>query len=316
MPKFSSRFLQFAAASLALAFAPVVHAEFKFEKGDRVAIIGNATAGRLQYDSWLETFLQAALPKHELVIRNLAFPGDTVDKRPRNKGFMSAEDYLKHVAADVIFVFFGYNESFAGEKGISEFKKKLGEMVESYRGLKPNGEGEPRFVLFSPIAHEDLGDPDLPDGSANNARLALYTKAIQEVAEEKKVAFMDIFGPTKELYDTHEAPLTINGIHLNEHGDRYLAQVITEGLLGNDATGNSPDDALRDAVKDKDWHWFNRYRATDGNDVWGGRSTLKFVDGQTNREVLMHELAMIDAMTDNRDRRIWARAGWRCSDRR
>ena len=68
----------------------------------------NATAGRLQYDSWLETFLQTALPKHELVIRNLAFPGDTVDKRPRNKGFMAAEDYLKHVAADVIFVFFGY----------------------------------------------------------------------------------------------------------------------------------------------------------------------------------------------------------------
>ena len=107
MSKSSRRFIQFAAASIALAFTPAIQAEFKFEQGDRVAIIGNATAGRLQYDSWLETFLQTALPKHELVIRNLAFPGDTVDKRPRNKGFMAAEDYLKHVAADVIFVFFG-----------------------------------------------------------------------------------------------------------------------------------------------------------------------------------------------------------------
>ena len=34
---------------------------------------------------------------------------------------------------------------------------------------------------------------------------------------------------------------------------------------------------------DKNWHWFNRYRATDGNDVWGGRSHLRFTDGQTNR---------------------------------
>ena len=308
MLKSSRRFIQFAAASIALAFTPAIQAEFKFEQGDRVAIIGNATAGRLQYDSWLETFLQTALPKHELVIRNLAFPGDTVDKRPRNKGFMAAEDYLKHVAADVIFVFFGYNESFAGQDGVSDFKKKLSDMIESYRGLKPNGETEPRFVLFSPIAHEDLDDPDLPDGSANNVRLAVYSKAIQEVAGEKKVTFMDIFEPTKKLYDTHDAPLTINGIHLNEQGDRYLAQAITEGLLGKAAAESSPSDALREAVKDKDWHWFNRYRATDGNDVWGGRSTLKFVDDQTNREVLMHELAMIDVMTDNRDRRIWARA--------
>jgi hypothetical protein len=33
--------------------------------------------------------------------------------------------------------------------------------------------------------------------------------------------------------------------------------------------------------------------------------TLKFVQGQTNREVLMHELIMFDIMTANRDLRIW-----------
>ena len=27
---------------------------------------------------------------------------------------------------------------------------------------------------------------------------------------------------------------------------------------------------LRGAVLDKNWHWHNRYRATDGNDIWGG----------------------------------------------
>ena len=36
----------------------------------------------------------------------------------------------------------------------------------------------------------------------------------------------------------------------------------------------------------KNWHWHNRYRATDGNDIWGGRSTLTFVDGQSNADVL------------------------------
>jgi hypothetical protein len=38
-------------------------------------------------------------------------------------------------------------------------------------------------VLFSPIAHEDLKNPDLPDGRENNERLALYTRAMAEVAK-------------------------------------------------------------------------------------------------------------------------------------
>ncbi|NBP81319.1 hypothetical protein EBU58_11525, partial [bacterium] len=66
-----------------------------------------------------------------------------------------------------------------------------------------------------------------------------------------------------------------------------------------------------DAVTDKNWHWHNRYRATDGNDIWGGRSTLTFVDGQSNAEVLKHELVMLDVMTANRDPVIWAAAAGR-----
>ena len=65
---------------------------------------------------------------------------------------------------------------------------------------------------------------------------------------------------------------------------------------------------LYSAVQDKNWHWHNRYRATDGNDIWGGRSTLTFVDGQSNADVLKHELAMLDVMTANRDKAIWAAA--------
>ena len=37
---------------------------------------------------------------------------------------------------------------------------------------KYNGKSPPRLVLFSPIAHEDLKDRNLPDGTANNKRLA------------------------------------------------------------------------------------------------------------------------------------------------
>jgi putative membrane-bound dehydrogenase-like protein len=68
---------------------------------------------------------------------------------------------------------------------------------------------------------------------------------------------------------------------------------------------------LRQAVLEKDLHWWNRYRASDGNDIWGGRSTLTFVNNQSNADVLQPELAMLDVMTANREERVWARAAGR-----
>ena len=169
------------AASLCITLS--ARAEFAFQKGDRIAIVGNALAARMQHHGWMEAMLQQQLADNQLVFRNLGFPGDTVTKRPRSKDFTTPEEYLKHVEADVIFVMFGYNESFEGEAGLEAFKNDLSEMIERYRALKPNGESAPRFVLFSPIAHENLEDANLPDGSANNARLALYSQAISNVAK-------------------------------------------------------------------------------------------------------------------------------------
>ena len=54
--------------------------------------------------------------------------------------------------------------------------------------------------------------------------------------------------------------------------------------------------------------WFRRYRTTDGYSIYGGRADLKFVDGQTNRVVAQREMEVLDVMTANRDKRIWAMA--------
>ncbi len=305
----NTRRLTMVSILLALAVSAFpARAKFEFEKGDRVAMIGGGLADRMQHHGWLETLVQGSLPESELVFRNMAFPGDDVDYRPRNANFTSPEDYLKLVGADVIFVFFGYNESFDGAAGVEEFKEKYGAMIDAYRELKPNGE-RPRFVLFSPIAHENLGDRNLPDGAANNKRLVLYSRAVAEVAKAKGEMFVDLFVASQHLYNDSETPLTINGIHLNEEGNRLLAEVMAEALLGKKVASSSISGRVRGAVIDKNWHWYNRYRATDGNDVWGGRSTLKFVNDQTNAEVLQHELTMLDVMTANRDRNIWSIAG-------
>jgi len=288
-----------------VSMTPQGQCQLQIKDGDRIALIGNSLASRMQYSGWLETMLQSQSEGKQLVMRNLGFPGDQVGKRPRNKGFMTPEEYLTHCEADVIFAMFGYNESFAGEAGLEAFSKSTVDMIDRYRDLKPNGESEPVIILFSPIAHEDLKDRNMPDGVENNARLAFYTAALRQVAVEKNVTFVDLFAASQALYQASDKPLTLNGIHLNDEGNRLVGQFIASTLLNTTVSATSHLEALRQLVLDKNVHWFNRYRATDGNDVWGGRSTLKFVNEQTNREVLMHELIQLDIMTANRDLRIW-----------
>ncbi|MFT5126789.1 MAG: azurin/lysophospholipase L1-like esterase [Rhodothermales bacterium] len=293
-------------ATLALVLGAVqATAEFAFQKGDKIAIIGSGLADRMQHDGWLETLLQSANPGKDLVFRNLGFTGDTVTHRKRNKGFSSPEAHLELCKADVIFVMFGYNESFSNKP--DDYKKQLVDMSRKYQALKPNGKSAPRIVLFSPIAHENLRDPNFPSGASNNVRLKAYAAATAAAAEEVGGTYVDLFTPSQARYAKAAKPLTINGIHLNAEGNRHIAEIAAESLVGK-PVNSSTVSALRDSVVDKNWHWFNRYRATDGNDIWGGRSGLKFYEGQNNAVVLKHELVMFDVMTANRDKQVWARA--------
>ena len=300
------------AALLAVAITSVGTAQagepvpFKFEKGDVVSIIGNGLPDRMQHDAWTETLLQDSLRGQQVRFRNMSFSGDTVDKKPRNKGFTPEDAYLQHVKPSVIFAMFGYNESYEGPGGADSYRQKLVDMCARLKALKPNG-SEPRIVLFSPIAFEKTGDPNLPVGDTQNANLAAYTDATRRAAGEAGVAYVDLYTPTFQLFESDATRYTLNGVHLNEAGDRKLADIMHTALIGKPHRGGDLD-RLRGAVKDKNWHWHNRYRATDGNDIWGGRSGLKFVDNQTNAEVLKHELVMLDVMTANRDTSIWAAA--------
>ncbi len=279
---------------------------FTFQKGETIAIVGSGLADRMQHDGWMETLLQSALAGQQVRFRDMSTSGDRPGNYPRSSGQISMTAYLQHVKADAVFAFFGYNESFDGKP--DDYKKQLLDFVKKTRGSKANGKTFPRIVLFSPIAHEDTRNPNVPDGKAHNVQLEAYTKATEAAAKEAGVAFVDLFHPSQELFKAAKTPLTINGAHLSEDGNRQLAEVITKALLGKQVSSSPSLDPLREAVLDKNLHWWNRYHASDGNDVWGSRSTLSFVDGQTNAVVLQHELTMLDVMTANRDARVWSRA--------
>ena len=281
--------------------------QIQLQENDRIVIIGNGAAERMQHHGWFETYLQIETAGKNIRLRNHGFSGDRINHRPRNSGFTSADDYLSISQADVIIAMFGYNESFDSDP--AAYEKLLSDWIAETREKKYNGKSAPRIVLVSPLAHENLNNPNLPDGRNNNMRLAAYAEATRAAAAASECGYIDLFAISKKLYAASDDYLTQDGIHPTVGGSHSIGIELVWSLLGEKPdVANSNATAIYKSVLDKNLHWFNRYRATDGNDVWGSRSTLSFTDGQTNADVLQHELTQLDVMTANRDKVIWAAA--------
>ena len=301
----------------------------QLRQGDHLAIVGSGLADRQQHHGWLEALIHRTHPKSGLTIRNLGFAGDEINVHPRSADVPPIEYFLAmkkgkvtadgkpgvvyqagaDFGAEVIFAYWGFNESFRGPAGLEPFKRDLADYLDAQLAAKYNGESAPRLVLFSPIAHENLKSPDFSDGEANNANLALYTAAMAEVAKAKGVPFVDLFTPSRELFAKASTPLTINGIHLTEEGDRQLAPVQFKALFGTapPAVTDPQVAKIRAAVIVKNTEWHHRYRTVDQFNIYGDRSRGSY-EGVTNAETLGQEMAQRDVKTANRDRRVWALA--------
>jgi putative heme-binding domain-containing protein len=279
---------------------------FQFQPDQHICIVGNTLAERMQHDAWLESMLHARLPEHRLVIRNLGYSADTLKTRLRSAGFGSPDEHLNRNKADVIFMMFGFGESFAGEAGLEQFKADYTAEIKRMQQQKYNGKSAPQLILVSPVAHENLKRLNFPDGSENNVRLDLYTQAIRDVAAANNLPFVDLFHFTQASYPMAVQPWTINGVHLNEFGNQQVARQIVDTLLGPKSLDAGKLEKIRTAVQDKNFYWFNLYRTTDGFSIFGGRADLEFVNRQTNRDVMQRELEVLQEMTDFRDPKIWA----------
>ena len=308
----------------------------ELKAGDHVAIVGSGLADRQQHHGWLETLIHGAFPDLELTVRNLGFATDEVNLHPRSDEVPTTEYFLNMKKGDlvtkvgntevtykagtdfhanVILAYWGFNESFRGEAGLADFRKNLDEYLKKLAGTD-FGKGQPRVVLLSPIAHENLRSDNFPDGRANNVNLALYTAAMAEVAAANKVPFVNLYAISKELYRQASSPLTINGIHLSEAGDKALAPEQFKALFGIRPPSDEDDRLarIRQAVLDKNREWHHRYRTVDQYNIYGGRSRIVYQDasgktsGFTNAMIVGEEMAQRDVKTANRDRLIWVLA--------
>ena len=86
------------------------------KKGDRIILIGNTLAERMQYYSHFETLLHSRFPDLELVFHNLGYSADELKLRPRQAHFNDHGHTLEDEKPDVLIAVFGFNESFAGPR--------------------------------------------------------------------------------------------------------------------------------------------------------------------------------------------------------
>ena len=296
---------------VSLALLPVTSAraaEVVLRKGDRICLVGNTLGERMQHHNYWETLLHQRFPQHELVVRNLCFPADEINIRPRSQNFGSPDDHLKHSRADLVLYFFGFNESFRGRAHIESFVRELRELVERTKTQDYSGRGPARVVLVSPIAVENVANPHISDAAQRNEVLAAYTQAMRQVALDTDVSFADVFLPTKRLFEESGEPLTLNSVHLNASGYNKFAHFLDRALFGKAGAPGPVSQNLKEEVDDKSFHWWHRYRAVNGYSIYGKRGEAGFEGTYRNREVMERERAILDQMCDNRDRRIWALA--------
>lgn len=292
------------------------------QQGEKIVIIGNTQAERMQYFGHWETLLHARHADKKLVVRNLGYSGDTITIRLRSQDFQDHGHTLADHQPDVILACFGFNESFAGAAGVDKFKKDLATFLADLKQLKypsqtfdrgsskpkfqdksaPAGSKVPRIVLISPFANEDLRDRAIAAATMNNENLALYTAAMAEVSKANDVPFVDLFAATKAAASA-ELPNTFNGVHVTEEGEQRIGAILDELLFGPRPT-NLVDTAglaaLRKEVQEKNLQFWYDYRAINGYYIYGGR---KKPFGVVNYPA---EFAKLRKMIEVRDQRVWA----------
>ena len=216
---------------LAVLAAPAVAEPFELKDGDRVVLVGGALIEREQRYGYWEAALTSRWPDRNVTFRNLGWSGDNVwgDARAgfgtRADGFKLLKEHVLSLNPTVIVIAYGGNESFDGEKGLPAFVDGLNVLLDALAPAKA------RVVLLAPLRMEDLGRP-LPDPTAQNKNIGLYTEALRDVAKKRGLTFADM---NEYLGDgPGAAPLTDDGMHLTGAGYWRSAFALEQALGGRE----------------------------------------------------------------------------------
>lgn len=253
-----------------------VGAEKRFSPlpGETISFLGGSNTFDQQRFPFLETLLSLAYPEERLKFRNLAWQGDTVlfQHRPlyyyteaKDTQPGSLPDQRQKIEPGILFITFGKMESLDGPES-------LGDFVTAYRSLLDELKSRSqRIVIVAPTPFFSSG-PAAALRELRNESLSQFAAALRALAAERRLLYVDTFTP---LLNAVAAPLTTDGIHLNEAGHRRVAEIVAVQLhfpvdpaAVLDAPGLQP---LAESILTKNRLWQQYYRPTNWAFLYGDR---------------------------------------------
>lgn len=254
---------------------------FELRDADRVVFLGNSFFERALNYGMIESRLSLAWPGKNIRFRNLGWDGDTVYGHARAggrrravfgdpaEGFERMVDHLKSWSPTVVFLAYGYNESFDEEAGLGPFRAQLQRLISALESPTT------RFVLISPTFLEtgfgsSLQNPQVDAHVEHrNKWISKYAEVLADVAAKGHHRYVDLTKITQQ-----QRQFTENGIHLSSAGYQVAAGEIASQLEIPKAAVNEPSrDAkqLRRLIVRKNTLYFHRWRPRNDAFVFGER---------------------------------------------
>lgn len=251
-----------------VSLAPFKEGRFELSPHEVIILAGQTNFVREQKSGDLEAMLTHGLADKAPRFRNMAWEGDTVYEQWRDLNFGDWKAQLDAVGAGVIIAQFGQVESFDGQARLAEFTSAYHRLLDQFAGRTP------RLVLVSPMPFERPVGLHTPDLTQRNADVALYAKAVRDIAQQRGAIFVDLFTPLSQRKG-YGLLHTDNGLHLNELGLRTVAQLIAQQLGVSTSEGDDLS-ALKTLIVEKNRLWFDCWRPANWSFVYGDRVTQMF----------------------------------------
>jgi len=189
--------------------------------------------------------------------------------------------HLQQLDPTVLFVAYGWNESFDGDQGLARFHAGL------TRLLREAGAPTRRFVLITPVPLEKGFGTELPSRrrtsppstsylNGRNSILKSYRDIIASVAQEGGHHLVDLF---EALYK-FEGSYTTNGIHPSAKGYQTVTSIMAQDLRLPDpviALDSKEATALRTTILKKNTLYFHRWRPRNDAFVYGERKSEQVI---------------------------------------
>lgn len=196
-----------------------------FKQGGRIVFLGGSLFENELEKGYLEFAMTSRWPDLDLTFRNLGWTGDNVFAEARSTFTTPPTPYqqlfqqIRSTNPDHVLIAYGGVESQNGQEGLNRFVEGLEAIIDSVDALGA------QTILLSTIPVKLAGS--LENTVIQNKNLKLYADVISSIASKRKKRYVDLYSPIAG--NTNNLFLD-NGIHLNDAGYYYLAQVLEQAF--------------------------------------------------------------------------------------